>query len=44
MTRFAGRHVIITGGSSGIGRATGERIAAEGGTVTLIARRADVLA
>jgi NAD(P)-dependent dehydrogenase (short-subunit alcohol dehydrogenase family) len=43
MMRFAGRHVVITGGSSGIGRATGERIAAEGGTVTLIARRANVL-
>lgn len=42
--RFAGRHVVITGGSSGIGRATGERIAAEGGTVTLIARRDAVLA
>ena len=40
---FTGKHVVITGASTGIGRATAERIAAEGGTVTLIARRADVL-
>lgn len=37
---FSARHVIITGGSTGIGRATGERIAALGGQVTLIARNA----
>jgi len=41
---FTGQHVVITGGSSGIGLATAQRIAAAGGTVTLIARRADVLA
>ena len=41
---FTGRHVVITGGSSGIGLATGRRIAALGGTVTLVARRAEVLA
>lgn len=40
---FTGQHVIITGGSTGIGRATGEKIVANGGKVTLIARRADVL-
>ena len=40
---FSGQHVVITGGSSGIGRATAERIAAAGGKVTLLARRADVL-
>ena len=40
---FTGQHVVITGGSSGIGRATAERVAAHGGTVTLIARRPDVL-
>jgi NAD(P)-dependent dehydrogenase (short-subunit alcohol dehydrogenase family) len=40
---FTGQHVIITGGSTGIGRATGARIAGLGGTVTLIARRAEVL-
>lgn len=41
---FSGRHVVITGGSSGIGRATAERIGALGGTVTLIARREAELA
>jgi NAD(P)-dependent dehydrogenase (short-subunit alcohol dehydrogenase family) len=40
---FTGQHVVITGGSTGIGRATAERIAAAGGKLTLIARRADVL-
>jgi NAD(P)-dependent dehydrogenase (short-subunit alcohol dehydrogenase family) len=41
--RFTGRHVVITGASTGIGRAAAERIVQEGGRVTLIARRADVL-
>ena len=41
---FSGQHVVITGGSSGIGLATAQRIAAAGGKVTLLARRADVLA
>ena len=36
---FTGQHVVITGGSAGIGRAAAERIAAHGGKVTLIARR-----
>lgn len=40
---FTGQHVVITGGSTGIGRATAERIVRLGGKVTLIARRADVL-
>lgn len=43
MTDFAGRHVVITGASSGIGRATSQRVVAGGGTVTLIARRAALL-
>ncbi len=40
---FTGQHVVITGASTGIGRATAERIVAEGGKVTMIARRAQVL-
>lgn len=40
---FIGRHVVITGASSGIGLATAAKIVSLGGRVTLIARRADVL-
>jgi NAD(P)-dependent dehydrogenase (short-subunit alcohol dehydrogenase family) len=40
---FTGQHVVITGASTGIGRATATRIASRGGKVTLIARRAELL-
>ncbi|MFB4273752.1 MULTISPECIES: SDR family NAD(P)-dependent oxidoreductase [unclassified Nonomuraea] len=36
--RFAGKVILITGATSGMGRATAERIAAEGGRVVLAAR------
>lgn len=40
---FTGSHVVITGASTGIGRATATLIAQRGGRVTLIARRSDLL-
>ena len=44
MTKLAGAHVIVTGGSEGIGLATAQLAARRGATVSLIARRPDVLA
>jgi NAD(P)-dependent dehydrogenase (short-subunit alcohol dehydrogenase family) len=36
--RFAGRHVVVTGAGTGIGRAIALRLAGEGATLTLLAR------
>lgn len=41
--RFAGKVVVITGASSGIGSAAARMFAAQGASVALVARRADVL-
>lgn len=42
--RFAGRRILITGATSGIGLAGATRIAAEGGTLTLTGTNAERLA
>ncbi|MCW2350377.1 SDR family NAD(P)-dependent oxidoreductase [Sphingobium sp. B12D2B] len=44
MTDFAGRHVIVTGASSGIGLATARMLAARGARVSMLARRKEALA
>jgi len=38
MQRLAGRHIVVTGGGKGIGKAIAERLAAEGASLTLLAR------
>lgn len=44
MTDFAGRHVIVTGASSGIGLATARMLVARGARVSMLARRRETLA
>ena len=39
---LASKVIVVTGGSSGIGRAVAERVASEGATVVIGARRADL--
>src|SRR4051794_34429098 len=43
-SHFAGRHVLVTGGSMGIGLATARRLVDLGAAVTLVARRPEPLA
>lgn len=43
MTDLSGQHVIVTGASTGIGRATALMLAGKGAAVSLIARSADKL-
>lgn len=43
MTELVGRHIIITGASTGIGRATALMLGGKGASVSLIARSADKL-
>jgi NAD(P)-dependent dehydrogenase (short-subunit alcohol dehydrogenase family) len=40
--RLASKVVVVTGGSSGIGRAVAQRVASEGAAVVIGARRANV--
>ncbi|MGD8826884.1 MAG: SDR family NAD(P)-dependent oxidoreductase, partial [Myxococcales bacterium] len=44
MKRFEGKNVVITGAAAGIGQATAQRIAEEGGNVALIDINAEGLA
>ena len=41
MTRFTGKYALVTGGSSGLGRSTVERLLSEGATVAVLDRDVD---
>lgn len=43
MSQLSGKHVVITGASSGIGRAIAVNLAQQGAHVSLLARRVDLL-
>lgn len=43
MTDLSGKHIVITGASTGIGRASASCFVAAGAAVTLVARRAELL-
>jgi NAD(P)-dependent dehydrogenase (short-subunit alcohol dehydrogenase family) len=43
MTRFAGKHAVVTGGNSGIGRATVDLLLAEGARVTVLDKATHLL-